>query len=126
MPYAQHVVAVHALIELRSREPSFYDTGKLGSGEMMRGYLEGRFRDRQHLALQAEYRAPLFWRVGGVAFASVGNVGRSLNAELLSAPKPAAGAGLRVAPVKDAPVNIRLDVAYGSDLSFSLNVGEAF
>jgi Omp85 superfamily domain len=126
MPYAPHVVAVHALIELRGGEPPFYDTGKLGSSEMMRGYFEGRFRDRQHLALQAEYRSPLFWRVGGVAFASVGSVGRRLDAEMLSALKPAAGVGLRVAPVADVPVNIRLDVAYGSDLSFYLNVGEAF
>ncbi|WP_224242514.1 BamA/TamA family outer membrane protein [Hyalangium gracile] len=126
MPYAPHVLAVHALIELRGGEPLFYDTGKLGSAEMMRGYYEGRFRDRQHLALQAEYRAPLFWRVGGVVFGSVGNVGRSLDEELLSDLKPGAGVGLRVAPVADVPVNIRLDVAYGSQLSFYLNVGEAF
>ncbi|WP_224360398.1 BamA/TamA family outer membrane protein [Hyalangium versicolor] len=126
MPYAQHVVALHALVELRSGEPPFYDTGKLGSSEMMRGYFEGRFRDRQHLALQAEYRSPLFWRVGGVVFASVGNVGRSLDGAMLSNLKPAAGAGLRLAPMADVPVNLRLDVAYGSELSFYLNLGEAF
>lgn len=126
MPYAQHVLALQALLELRGGEPPFYDTGKLGSGEMMRGYYEGRFRDRQHLALQAEYRTPLFWRVGSVVFASVGNVGRNLDSAMLSGLKPAAGAGLRLAPMKDVPVNLRLDVAYGSDLFFYLNLGEAF
>jgi outer membrane protein assembly factor BamA len=120
------VLALHALLELRSGEPPFYDTGKLGSSEMMRGYFEGRYRDRQHLALQAEYRSPLFWRMGGVVFASAGNVGRRLDSAMLSGLKPAAGVGLRVAPMADVPVNIRLDVAYGSDMSFYLNVGEAF
>ncbi|WP_239014245.1 hypothetical protein [Archangium violaceum] len=40
--------------------------------------------------------------------------------------KPAGGLGLRFAPREDAPVNIRLDVAYGSEPGFYLNVGEAF
>ncbi len=126
VPSTRHVLALHALLELRSGEPPFYDTGKLGSGEMMRGYFEGRFRDRQHVALQAEYRVPLFWRLGGVVFASAGTVGSELDAAMLRTLKPGAGAGLRVAPLADVPLNIRLDVAYGSELSFYLNVGEAF
>jgi hypothetical protein len=127
LPWASHhILALQGVLELRRGEPPFYDTGKLGGGEMMRGYYEGRYRDRQLAALQAEYRALLFWRVGGVLFASAGTVARSLSELRLEHLRPAVGAGLRVAPLADVPVNFRLDVAYGSALSFYLNVGEAF
>jgi hypothetical protein len=45
----------------------------------MRGYYEGRFRERQLYAVQAEYRAHLFWRVGAVGFASLGGVARDID-----------------------------------------------
>ncbi|MCP3136827.1 BamA/TamA family outer membrane protein [Pyxidicoccus xibeiensis] len=127
LPWAQrHVLALQGLVELRRGEPPFYDTGRLGGMELSRGHLEGRFRERQHLGAQVEYRAPLFWRLGGVAFASAATVARSLEDVEADAIKPAAGLGLRFAPLADVPVNLRLDVAYGSELSFYLNVGEAF
>jgi outer membrane protein assembly factor BamA len=127
LPWAErHVLAMQGLVELRRGEPPFYDTGRLGGMEMSRGHLEGRFRERQHLAAQVEYRAPLFWRFGGVAFASAAMVARSLDEIEAEVIKPAGGLGLRFAPLDDVPVNIRLDVAYGSELSFYLNVGEAF
>jgi outer membrane protein assembly factor BamA len=123
---SRHLLAVQGVLELRRGEPPFYDLGKLGGGEMMRGYYEGRYRDRQLVALQAEYRAWLFWRVGGVLFASAGTVARSVSALQLDRLRSAVGAGLRVAPLADVPINFRLDVAYGSTMSFYLNVGEAF
>ncbi|EAU67246.1 outer membrane protein, OMP85 family [Stigmatella aurantiaca DW4/3-1] len=127
LPWGErHVLAMQGLVELRRGEPPFYDTGRLGGMEMSRGHLEGRFRERQHLAAQLEYRAPLFWRLGGVAFASATTVARSPGAFTLRDLKPAGGLGLRFAPLSDVPVNLRLDVAYGTDMSFYLNLGEAF
>ncbi|QRO00054.1 BamA/TamA family outer membrane protein [Archangium violaceum] len=127
LPWGQrHVLAMQGLVELRRGEPPFYDTGRLGGMELGRGYLEGRFRERQHLAAQVEYRAPLFWRLGAVAFASAATVARSLGGPETWELKPAGGVGLRLAPLADVPVNIRLDVAYGTELGFYLNVGEAF
>ena len=125
LPWAQHILAVQALVELRRGEPPFYDTGKMG-GDAARGHFEGRFRDRQLFSIQAEYRAHLFWRVSGVAFGSVSTVARDLDSLSVAGIKPAGGVGLRLAPLKDVPINVRFDVAYGSDLSFYLNVGEAF
>ena len=125
LPWAGHLIAVQALAELRRGAPPFYDTGKLG-GDNGRGYLEGRFRDRQYFSAQAEYRARLFWRVGGVVFGSVATVADRLDALKLSALKPAAGVGLRVAPLSDVPINLRFDAAYGDDLAFYFNMGEAF
>ncbi|MBZ4421566.1 BamA/TamA family outer membrane protein [Myxococcus sp. RHSTA-1-4] len=127
LPWGQrHVLALQGLVELRRGEPPFYDTGRLGGMELSRGHLEGRFRERQHLGAQVEYRAPLFWRFGGVAFASAATVARGLDDLEARAIKPAGGVGLRFAPLDDVPVNVRLDVAYGTQMSFYLNVGEAF
>jgi hypothetical protein len=124
--HRRHVLALMGLLELRSGEPPLYDLGRLGGGEILRGYYEGRYRDRQYVAAQAEYRLPLFWRVGAVAFASIGGVARDVSAELFTRPRLAAGAGVRVAPVADVPINVRLDVAYGSDINVYFNLGEAF
>jgi hypothetical protein len=123
---SRHILALMGLIELRRGEPPFYDLGRLGGSEIMRGYYEGRYRERQYYALQAEYRAPLFWRVGAVGFVSLGGVARDVGAELFEYPRLAGGGGLRVAPLADVPINIRLDVAYGDVPSFYFNLGEAF
>jgi outer membrane protein assembly factor BamA len=120
-----HVLALQAVLELRNGEPPFYDTGKLGGGELMRGWYSGRYRDRQLWSAQAEYRLPLFWRLGAVAFGSAGAVGRD-GRDLTDAVRLAGGGGLRVAPLARVPVNLRLDVAYGNETSVYFGLGEAF
>jgi hypothetical protein len=126
LPWAAHVLALQANVELRSGDPPFYETGRLGGDQNGRGFYDGRFRERQMVSVQAEYRARLFWRVGGVLFASMGTVAHTVEGLWGSRIHPAGGAGLRVAPLRDLPMNIRLDVAYGTDLQFYLNLGEAF
>ena len=125
LPWLQHILALQALLELRTGEVPFYDQGRLGGPTAMRGYFSGQYRDRQMGVIQAEYRAPLFWRFGMVAFASVGDVADQ-PAGLLDEPKVAGGLGLRFAPLADVPVNVRLDIAYGSGLFFYLRMSEAF
>lgn len=126
LPWAAHVLALHGVLELRGGEPPFYETGRLGGDQNGRGLFDGRFRERQLFSVQAEYRAKLFWRLGGVLFASAGTVARSVGQLVGNRIHPAAGAGVRIAPLRTLPMNIRLDVAYGTDLQFYLNIGEAF
>src|SRR5262249_41858166 len=121
-----HVLALQALLELRGGDPPFYETGRLGGDQNGRGLYEGRFRERQVFSAQAEYRADLFWRLGGVLFASAGAGATPAGHLPHSRFRPAAGAGVRVAPLRDVPINIRLDIAYGTELQFYLNLGEAF
>jgi hypothetical protein len=121
----RHVLALQAVLELRSGAPPFYDTGKLGGGEIMRGWYAGRYRDRQLWSAQAEYRLPLVWRVGAVAFGSAGGVARD-GVGLVDAVRFAGGGGLRVAPSARIPINLRLDVAYGNATSVYFGLGEAF
>lgn len=123
---ARHILALQGVLELRDGAPPFYDLARLGGAEIMRGYYEGRYRERQLYALQAEYRAPLFWRFGGVVFASVGGVAHDVDSSFFDHPHLGGGAGLRFAPLDDVPVNFRLDFAFGDTLAFYLNVGEAF
>lgn len=125
LPWRRHVLAVQAMLELRGGEPPFYDLGRLGGPMAMRGYFAGRYRDRQLATAQVEYRAPLPWRFGAVAFVSAGNVARE-PAGLVGAVKPAGGAGLRWAPIEGVPINVSLDLAYGSEATVYLRLAEAF
>jgi hypothetical protein len=126
LPWPGQIVALQALVELRTGTPPFYGTGRLGGAEMLRGYYEGRYRDRQYLAAQGEYRLPLVWRLGAVLFLAAGSVAPALDELALERLKVAAGAGLRLAPLSSVPVNVRLDIAYGDDLNFYFGIGEAF
>jgi outer membrane protein assembly factor BamA len=126
LPWPGHIAALQALAELRAGIPPFYGTGRLGGAEMLRGYYEGRYRERQYLAAQSEYRAPLVWRLGAVLFVAAGSVAPTLDGLAVVPLKVAAGAGLRLAPLADVPVNVRLDVAFGDDVNFYFGIGEAF
>jgi hypothetical protein len=122
----RNVLALQALTELRAGTPPFYSTGRLGGPEMLRGYFEGRYRDRQYVATQAEHRAPIIGRLGGAVFLAAGQVAPRLGELRLTDVKLAAGGGLRFAPLAQVPVNVRLDLAYGDALEFYFGIGEAF
>lgn len=96
---------------------------------LQRGYFQGRYRDRQLLAFQAEYRLPVVWRIGAVAFASAGQVGDVWGNIGMDRFHTALGGGIRFLVVPDEGVNIRADFAYGFSVesgSFYLSFGEAF
>ena len=100
---------------------------QLGGDERMRGFTEGRFRDRHYAGAQLELRSPLFWRLKGTLFGSYGNVGPTLPALRHGPLLWSAGFGgwLRVNP---EGVHLRLDFAWGEDGEFGIyaTVGEAF
>lgn len=98
----------------------------LGGSSRMRGYREGRFRDRVYWTLQAEYRVPLFWRFKATTFASLGDVGPRLGPALVKDVKAAVGLGGRLRLTEDG-MHGRLDIAYSSNgPEFYLSLGEAF
>lgn len=122
----QHVLALQEVVEFRSGSAPFYELGKLGGDRLIRGHFEGKHRDRQLAAVQLEYRFPIVWRFGAVVFGGGGVVAPTLATLFTNTLYGAAGGGVRFAPSAKAPVNIRLDIAYGDDVRFYLNVGEAF
>jgi hypothetical protein len=123
-----HVLAWQASAEAALGEAPLLDYPGLGGPNMLRGYLDGRFRDLLALALQAEYRFPLFWRFRGAVFAAAGRVGAD-TAELLRPGgfRPTVGGGVRFRLLADQEFALRLDYAYspeGGQVYFAFN--EAF
>ncbi|QQL48734.1 BamA/TamA family outer membrane protein [Mucilaginibacter ginkgonis] len=109
----------------------FYLLPALGSDEMMRGYYNGRYRDRNLVAGQAELRYRLSDRIGLVGFAGTGTVfNTSFNAKDL---KPNYGGGLRYFFDVEKGLSIRVDYGFGEkrpgesrQSGLYLALGEAF
>ena len=126
--YRQQVLALQGYGFFNWGDVPLRSLASIGGASNMRGYYEGRFRDKNKLVFQAEYRAPLFWRIGGVVFGDFGNVGDQLTDINFKALKYTYGAGLRVALNKAEKLNLRLDYGIGASSShgFYLQLGEAF
>lgn len=110
----------------------FYFLNQLGSDQMMRGYYSGRFRDRELLAAQLEYRWLFFPRFGVAAFAGAGQV-FGQQAFAIDQFKPNYGFGGRYVFDMKSRITIRLDYGRGlrpaGEKTISgvyLSLGEAF
>jgi len=122
-----HVLAVQGVGRFTSGDVPFFAMGRLGGERLLRGHFNGRYRDRQLLAAQAEYRFPLFWRLGMVAFAGVGEVAERMSALRLDGIKYSVGSGLRLNVSKKERIHFRGDFGWGGDEhDIYVNVGEAF
>lgn len=105
----------------------FYQLCSFGQQSDLRGYQSGQYIDHAMYAMQAEYRRHLFWRIGGVAFAGVGEVADSFYDMNTRDLLPAGGVGLRFKASKEYNVNVRIDVAKGKGSEgLYVSVGEAF
>jgi len=127
--YKQQVLALQAY--------SFYDFGNevplrslaaMGGANSMRGYYNGRYRDKQLLVFQAEYRIKLYKRIGLAFFGDAGNVGHTSSDFTFGDLKYSYGGGLRIRLNKSEKLNLRLDygVGQGNNHGFYLQLGEAF
>lgn len=106
----------------------FSEFAFLGSSEIMRGYREGRFADRDLLATQVEYRKRFGdSRFGAVAFLGAGGVYNNVSDFQFKSLKPSYGAGLRFMLDKSENLNIRFDWGVGNGSNeFYLGIAEAF
>jgi outer membrane protein assembly factor BamA len=128
--HGAQVLAIQAYGTFNAGEVPLRSLAYLGGANSMRGYYAGRYRDKNGGVLQAEYRVPLFWRLGVVGFGGIGNVGPRLEDINLVDLKWSYGGGLRVALNKKEKLNLRLDYGLGGFKSgsqgFYLQLGEAF
>jgi len=121
------VGAVQVVFRSVQGEAPFHLLPMFGGLNLLRGYYDGRFRDRNMLALQAEYRRPLWGRFGLCAFAGIAQVQKNISLLELSGFHAAGGAGLRYRFNRKENLNVRLDVGFaGSSPAVYLTFAEAF
>lgn len=109
----------------------FYLLPALGSDEMMRGYYNGRYRERNFIAGQTELRYRISDRIGIVGFLGAGEVAHgSFSASTL---KPNYGGGLRYFFDTEKGLSIRADYGIGQKVAgeqrqsgFYIGLGQAF
>lgn len=106
----------------------FSEYSFFGGAEIMRGYQEGRFVDRDLLATQVEYRKNFKnSRWGLVGFLGAGNVYHNVNEFRFNDLKRNYGFGARFSIDKKEKLNLRFDVGFGENTNgFYLGIAEAF
>ena len=126
--YKKQVLALQAYGSFNAGSVPLRSLAFLGGANNMRGYYAGRYRDKDAAYVQAEYRVPLWRRIGAVAFADMGNVGPELSAINFQYFKYTYGGGLRFALNQQEKLNLRLDYGIGrnNNQGFYLQLGEAF
>lgn len=129
---SRDVLAFQLLGEFNFGEVPFNQLALMGGESLMRGYYLGRYRDKNQLASQLEYRflpLPLGFsnRIGAAVFGGAGTVfnnqeGPSFNDMVFSA-----GAGLRFLLFPKRDIYTRLDVAFTKEgPGVYIFIGEAF
>jgi hypothetical protein len=126
----KHVLGLQLVINsVAGNNIPFYRLPQLGGNDRLRGIKnENLYRDKVSWYFQVEGRRTLFWRLGGVLFAGVGNVSPGIASAFQTPVKAVVGAGGRFRPIKDQKLNLRLDFGVATDGFYAvyLNVAEAF
>jgi outer membrane protein assembly factor BamA len=127
--YKRQVLALQGYMFMNSGTVPLRSLASFGGANSMRGYYDGRFRDKDQVVLQAEYRVPVYGRLGAAGFAGIGNVSHNCDYFSTQAIKYSYGAGLRIALNKSEKLNLRLDYGIGRgghSKGFYFQLGEAF
>lgn len=106
--------------------PSWHTMARIGGSYSMRGYYDGRYRDKNMMATQIELRQHV-WRRNGIAlWAGAATVFRHFSDIRMRRLLPNVGIGYRWEFKKD--VNVRLDIGFGKNgqSGFLFNINEAF
>ena len=106
--------------------PSWGMMAELGGTHSMRGYYEGRYRDKHSLEATVELRQHVWKRNGIVVWVGAGTIFPKFSALRSKQILPNAGVGYRWEFKKN--VNIRLDYGFGKSgqSGFLFNINEAF
>jgi len=127
-----NVFAAHVLGQFNSGNVPFNQLALMGGESIMRGYYYGRYRDRNQLAAQLEYRfLPIPFgftdRLGAAVFAGAGKVFPEIKSFDLSNIVVSGGAGIRFLLFPKKDIYTRFDVAFTNEgPGYYLFIGEAF
>ncbi len=123
----RQVLALNAILNHTSGDVPIQMMPKLGNYQMMRGYPMGKFTDKDLWAVQAEYRMPVWWKIGASVFVGIGQVAPEVSKFNSNDIKIAFGYGLRYLLDKAQHLNVRLDIAHSIEGTFAyFTIQEAF
>ncbi len=123
----EHVFAFQAAAEFMNGDVPFQNLVRFGGQNTIRGYYDGRYRDKNGVAIQGEYRFPVWWRLGFITFAGVGQVAHNVSDFALNRFWFAGGGGLRFYWNAREHISLRLDYGIGNNSSGTyITVSEAF
>ncbi len=122
------VLALNVWLVASRGDVPFQQLAFVGGPKKMRGYFEGRYRDKNLWTFQVEYRWAIRKRFGLVAFGAAGAVSPALHALFGQQLHATFGTGLRFALSTKDKINLRLDLAGNDTGEFFpyLTVKEAF
>lgn len=120
------LIAADFRTQLNFGNPSWGMMALLGNSYSMRGYYEGRYRDKHKIEAQVELRQHVWRRNGIVLWAGAGTVFPKFSDITMSRILPNYGIGYRWEFKKN--VNVRLDYGFGKagQKGFIFNINEAF
>jgi len=126
--FLQHVFAVQLYNYSTFGQTPMKNLARLGGVDNLRGFYQGRLRDKNMASLIAEYRAPIYWRISLVAFGGIGNVYSDKDPLFNNEFRYSFGGGIRLNVLPKDKLNIRIDYGYYSKYNsgFYFTLGECF
>ncbi|WP_066758924.1 BamA/TamA family outer membrane protein [Crocinitomix algicola] len=123
----KHTIATNLYTGTTIGNSPFFTYYYFSSGKKGRGFNDRRFIDRNIGMLQMEYRFPIYKRLRGTVFSSIGSVGNTYSDVFTNRQLWSYGGGLRFQLSKKQMSHLRLDIARGFEgLQFYMTIGEAF
>ncbi|MDO9552550.1 BamA/TamA family outer membrane protein [Rhodonellum sp.] len=123
--HKKQVLALQSWWSFTAGNPPFQHVSLIGGSQLMRGYFEGRYRDKHAMVHQAEYRVPIFRNFGMVFFGSAGQVAHQVNSFGWDRFRYGGGLGFRYR-LNQEGLNIRMDIAFGDQKAFYFGLNEVF
>lgn len=126
--WKKHVLAGQVLLNNLSGDVPNLELLRLGGGNVMRGFFQGRFRDKNLWALQQEYRYALSEVLRLAVFQSIGSTAPRLGDMFSGQVHWSGGVGGRFLFNKQKKVFIRADVAITDrgNVGYYFRIGDAF
>jgi hypothetical protein len=129
-PNRKDVIAYQFFTRWVWNDVPLLELSSIGGSELLRGFQEGRFRDRFAYFTQVEYRWQALKSIGFVFYGGAGDVANREQDLRLENLKYSLGTGIRVKIVEEENLNIRFDYAFGfgreRENNFYLGLAEAF
>jgi hypothetical protein len=125
--WPRNILGLQLVMNFNDSHPPFRQLALMGGDVMMRGIYQGRFRDNDMIAAQAEYRFPVWRWLGFCVFGGMGEVADVMNHFSIDGIHYTYGAAVRVMFIKHERVNIGVDLGLGSHTSgVYFGSGESF